>query len=173
MNAFSFRSLRSRCSESSFHFTTLLLTNRAHCCAVRGFCTGRNDEVIKSRLVHEARKKYGNPAPTVFSKIIDKTTPADIIYEDDKCMAFRDVNPQAPVHFLVIPRRPIPRISEVKDDDTQLLGHLLVVAKVVAKQEGLEEGYRVVINDGKHGAQSVYHLHIHILGGRQMKWPPG
>nr|XP_033474459.1 histidine triad nucleotide-binding protein 2, mitochondrial isoform X1 [Epinephelus lanceolatus] len=135
----------------------------------RPLCT-RSDEV---RLAEEASKKYGSPAPTIFSKVIDKSIPADIIYEDDKCLAFRDVNPQAPVHFLVIPRVPIPRISEVKDDDTELLGHLLVVAKNVAKQESLKEGYRVVINDGKHGAQSVYHLHIHVLGGRQMKWPPG
>ncbi|XP_078026709.1 histidine triad nucleotide-binding protein 2, mitochondrial isoform X4 [Epinephelus lanceolatus] len=136
---------------------------------LRPLCT-RSDEV---RLAEEASKKYGSPAPTIFSKVIDKSIPADIIYEDDKCLAFRDVNPQAPVHFLVIPRVPIPRISEVKDDDTELLGHLLVVAKNVAKQESLKEGYRVVINDGKHGAQSVYHLHIHVLGGRQMKWPPG
>ncbi|KAM9811092.1 histidine triad nucleotide-binding protein 2, mitochondrial [Neosynchiropus ocellatus] len=130
----------------------------------------RSDEV---RLAEEASRRYGLPAPTVFSKIIDKSIPADIIYEDEKCLAFRDASPQAPVHFLVIPRIPIPRVSEAKDDDSQLLGHLLVVAKNVAKQESLTEGYRVVINDGKHGAQSVYHLHIHVLGGRQLTWPPG
>ncbi|XP_059192455.1 histidine triad nucleotide-binding protein 2, mitochondrial isoform X1 [Centropristis striata] len=135
----------------------------------RQLCT-KSDEV---RLAEEASKKYGSPAPTIFSKVIDKSIPADIIYEDDKCLAFRDVNPQAPVHFLVIPRLPIPRISEAKDDDAELLGHLLVVAKNVAKQESLTNGYRVVINDGKHGAQSVNHLHIHVLGGRQMTWPPG
>ncbi|MBN3306666.1 HINT2 protein, partial [Amia calva] len=89
------------------------------------------------------------------------------------CLAFRDISPQAPVHFLVIPRTPIPRISEAKDDEAQLLGHLLIVAKNVANKEGLQEGYRVVINDGTHGAQSVYHLHIHVLGGRQLTWPPG
>ncbi|XP_054466301.1 histidine triad nucleotide-binding protein 2, mitochondrial isoform X2 [Anoplopoma fimbria] len=136
---------------------------------VRPLCT-KSDEV---RLAEEASKKYGSPAPTIFSKVIDKSIPADIIYEDEKCLAFRDVSPQAPVHFLVIPRVPIPRISEAKDDDAELLGHLLVVAKNVAKQESLDEGYRVVINDGKHGAQSVYHLHVHVLGGRQMSWPPG
>ncbi|KAM9360472.1 histidine triad nucleotide-binding protein 2, mitochondrial isoform 1-T1 [Symphorus nematophorus] len=135
----------------------------------RSLCT-KTDEV---RLAEEASKKYGSPAPTIFSKVIDKSIPADIIYEDEKCLAFRDISPQAPVHFLVIPRVPIPRISEAKDDDAELLGHLLVVAKNVAKQESLNEGYRVVINDGKHGAQSVYHLHIHVLGGRQMTWPPG
>ncbi|XP_023857581.1 histidine triad nucleotide-binding protein 2, mitochondrial [Salvelinus sp. IW2-2015] len=143
---------------------------RLACRAERHFCTSntKNDEV---RLAEEARKKYGSP--TIFSKVIDKSIPADIIYEDDKCLAFRDISPQAPVHFLVIPRDPIPKISEVKDDDAELLGHLLVVAKNVAKKEALHEGYRVVINDGKHGAQSVYHLHIHVLGGRQLNWPPG
>ncbi|XP_034547727.1 histidine triad nucleotide-binding protein 2, mitochondrial isoform X1 [Notolabrus celidotus] len=135
----------------------------------RPLCT-KSDEV---RLAEEASKKYGSPAPTIFSKVIDKSIPADIIYEDDKCLAFRDISPQAPVHFLVIPRVPIPRISEAKDDEAELLGHLLVVAKNLAKQESLNEGYRVVVNDGKHGAQSVYHLHIHVLGGRQMTWPPG
>ncbi|XP_065140744.1 histidine triad nucleotide-binding protein 2, mitochondrial isoform X1 [Paramisgurnus dabryanus] len=134
------------------------------------FCSSTRDEV---RLAEEASKKYGKPEPTIFSKIIDKTIPANIIYEDDKCLAFRDVSPQAPVHFLVIPRISIPKISEAHDEDAPLLGHLLMVAKNVAKKEGLDKGYRVVINDGKHGAQSVYHLHIHVLGGRQMSWPPG
>lgn len=141
---------------------------RAVC--VKSFCTSTRDEV---RLAEEASKKYGKPEPTIFSKIIDKTIHADIIYEDDKCLAFRDVNPQAPVHFLVIPRIHIPRISEAHNEDAPLLGHLLMVAKNVAKKEELDEGYRVVINDGKNGAQSVYHLHIHVLGGRQMRWPPG
>ncbi|KAK0143460.1 Histidine triad nucleotide-binding protein 2, mitochondrial [Merluccius polli] len=129
-----------------------------------------SDEV---RLAAEASKKYGSPAPTIFSKVIDKSIPADVIYEDEKCLAFRDITPQAPVHFLVIPKVTIPRISSAQDDDAELLGHLLVVVKNVAKKECLDEGYRVVINDGKHGAQSVYHLHIHVLGGRQMTWPPG
>ncbi|XP_067377883.1 histidine triad nucleotide-binding protein 2, mitochondrial isoform X2 [Channa argus] len=135
----------------------------------RALCTKR-DEV---KLAEEASKKYGSLAPTIFSKVIDKSIAADIIYEDEKCVAFRDINPQAPVHFLVIPRVPIPRISQAKDDDADLLGHLVVVAKNMAQKESLSEGYRMVINDGKHGSQSVYHLHIHVLGGRQMKWPPG
>uniref|UniRef100_H3AZZ9 Histidine triad nucleotide binding protein 2 n=1 Tax=Latimeria chalumnae TaxID=7897 RepID=H3AZZ9_LATCH len=135
--------------------------------------TDSSDEVTKSRLAAEAQKKYGNPPPTIFSKIINKTIPADIIYEDEKSLAFRDVNPQGPVHFLVIPKTLIPRISLVADDDTELLGHLLVVASKVAKKEGLTKGYRLVINDGPLGAQSVYHLHIHVIGGRQMGWPPG
>uniref|UniRef100_A0A3Q3XJE9 HIT domain-containing protein n=1 Tax=Mola mola TaxID=94237 RepID=A0A3Q3XJE9_MOLML len=142
---------------------------RRVCGAERSLCTQSNEV----KLAEEASKKYGNPAPTIFSKVIDKSIPADVIYEDEKCLAFRDINPQAPIHFLVIPRVPIPRISEVKDDDAELLGHLLIVAKNVAKQESLTDGYRVVINDGKHGAQSVYHLHVHVLGGRQMTWPPG
>ncbi|XP_061751642.1 histidine triad nucleotide-binding protein 2, mitochondrial [Nerophis ophidion] len=132
-------------------------------------CTG-SDEV---RLAEEASRKYGPQAPTIFSKVLDKSIPADIIYEDDKCLAFRDISPQAPVHFLVIPRIAIPRISQAHDDDAELLGHLLLVAKNVAEQQSLTEGYRVVINDGKHGAQSVHHLHVHVLGGRQMTWPPG
>ncbi|XP_072520687.1 histidine triad nucleotide-binding protein 2, mitochondrial [Salminus brasiliensis] len=138
---------------------------------VQSLCMSTHTDEV--RLAEEASKKYGNPAPTIFSKVIEKSIPADIIFEDDKCLAFRDINPQAPVHFLVIPRTPIPRISEAHDDDALLLGHLLVVAKNLAKKEGLDEGYRIVINDGKNGAQSVYHLHIHVLGGRQMRWPPG
>ncbi|XP_037339003.2 histidine triad nucleotide-binding protein 2, mitochondrial isoform X1 [Pungitius pungitius] len=135
----------------------------------RPLCT----EGVEVRSAEEASRTRGSAAATVFSRVIDRSLPADILHEDEKCLAFRDVSPQAPVHFLVIPRVPIPRLSEAKDDDAELLGHLLVVAKNVAKQECLDEGYRVVINDGKHGAQSVYHLHFHVLGGRQMTWPPG
>ncbi|XP_029493279.1 histidine triad nucleotide-binding protein 2, mitochondrial [Oncorhynchus nerka] len=161
--------LPTQCFRKSVYHSRIL---RPACRAERHLCISntKNDEV---RLAEEASKKYGSPAPTIFSRVIDKTIPADIIYEDDKCLAFRDISPQAPVHFLVIPRDPIPKISEVKDDDAELLGHLLVVAKNVAKKEALHEGYRMVINDGKHGAQSVYHLHIHVLGGRQLNWPPG
>lgn len=91
-----------------------------------------------------------------------------------QCVAFKDVNPQAPVHILVIPRKPISQLSKSTDEDEAVLGHLLVAARKVAKQVGIDEtGYRLVINDGKNGAQSVFHLHIHILGGRQMQWPPG
>ncbi|KAJ8273979.1 hypothetical protein COCON_G00086040 [Conger conger] len=166
--------LRSRCSERTvLHLSAFFLASRVHCCAERSYCNTANNEVTKARVADEARKKYGNPAPTIFSKVIDKSIPADIIYEDDKCLAFRDISPQAPVHFLVIPRTPIPRFSAAEDEDAQLLGHLLVVAKNVAQKEGLVDGYRVVINDGKHGAQSVYHLHVHVLGGRQLSWPPG
>ncbi|GBP37239.1 Histidine triad nucleotide-binding protein 1 [Eumeta japonica] len=111
---------------------------------------------------------------TIFGKILRKEIPAKFVYEDDQCVAFHDVNPQAPTHILVIPRKAIPQLSKSGDDDEQLLGHLLVVARKVAAQQGLDQtGFRLVVNDGKNAAQSVYHLHIHILGGRQMQWPPG
>ncbi|GIY56434.1 histidine triad nucleotide-binding protein 2, mitochondrial [Caerostris darwini] len=124
--------------------------------------------------VSKAAKALKNPLkPTIFSKILDKSIPADILYEDEKCMAFRDITPQAPTHFLVIPRKHVPSLSDATMADTELLGHLLQVAKQVADKENLENGYRIVINNGPDGAQSVYHLHIHVLGGRQMLWPPG
>lgn len=110
---------------------------------------------------------------TIFGKILRKEIPCNFIHEDDKCVAFHDVNPQAPVHFLVIPRKPIRMLSETDDFDGELLGHLLLTARKVAKEQGLADGYRMVINNGKHGCQSVYHLHLHVLGGRQMEWPPG
>uniref|UniRef100_A0A8C0KVY1 Histidine triad nucleotide binding protein 2 n=1 Tax=Canis lupus dingo TaxID=286419 RepID=A0A8C0KVY1_CANLU len=111
-------------------------------------------------------------APTIFSRILDRSLPADILYEDQQCLVFRDVAPQAPVHFLVIPKKPIPRISQAEEEDQQV-GRVLLPVKETAKAEGLGDGYRLVINDGKMGAQSVYHLHIHVLGGRQLQWPPG
>jgi histidine triad (HIT) family protein len=112
-------------------------------------------------------------AETIFSKIIDRQIPADIVYEDDLCLAFRDVNPQAPTHILVIPKKPIAMLSEVETEDRELLGHLLLAAKQIAKQECLENGYRLVINNGTDGGQTVFHLHLHILGGRSLTWPPG
>ena len=110
----------------------------------------------------------------LFQRIIDRKIPADIVYEDDRALAFRDIAPKAPVHVLVIPKRLIPRLSASTDGDAALLGHLLVVARKVAEQEGLVAGgYRIVLNDGADGGQSVDHLHLHVLGGRQMTWPPG
>ncbi|KAK3696963.1 hypothetical protein RRG08_023154 [Elysia crispata] len=123
--------------------------------------------------VSKAQKAAISGEPTIFSKIIDKSIPADILYQDDECLAFSDVSPQAPTHFLVIPKRSIPMLSLATKGDQMLLGHLLLVAKDTAEKLGLEKGYRVVINNGQDGAQSVYHLHIHVLGGRQMNWPPG
>jgi histidine triad (HIT) family protein len=110
---------------------------------------------------------------TIFSKIIRKEIPADIVYEDDLALAFRDVNPQAPVHILIIPKRPIVSIAETTPADAELLGYLLLTVARVATQEGLEEGYRIVINTGKDGGQTVFHLHLHLLGKRMMTWPPG
>ena len=126
-------------------------------------------------LLSTAKAKYGDHVePSIFLKIINKEIPAKIIHEDEKCIAFHDVQPQAPVHFLVIPRLPMPRLQDAQEDDTALLGHLMYVAKSCAKDQGLDDdGYRLVINNGSNGAQSVFHLHLHVLGGRQMKWPPG
>lgn len=110
---------------------------------------------------------------TIFSKIIRKEIPADIVYEDDLTIAFRDIAPQAPVHILVIPKKPLPQLAAAESEDHALMGHLLLTAKRVAQQLGLDNGYRLVINNGADGGQTVDHLHLHILGGRQMKWPPG
>jgi len=109
---------------------------------------------------------------TLFAKIARGDVPADVVYEDDRAVAFRDIAPQAPTHVLVIPRKPIARLSESEDEDAELLGHLLGVARRVAKQEGLSD-YRVVVNDGAGAGQTVFHLHVHVLGGRALSWPPG
>ncbi len=111
--------------------------------------------------------------PTLFEKIIAREIPAAIVHEDDRCIAFRDVAPQAPVHVLVVPRRPIPSLDALTDADADLVGHLLVVATKVAAAEGLTTGYRTVFNVGTDGGQTVPHLHLHLLGGRAMAWPPG
>jgi histidine triad (HIT) family protein len=111
---------------------------------------------------------------TLFAKIIRREIPADIVYETDDVLAFRDIHPQAPVHVLVIPKLPIDRLANAGADHAELLGKVLLGAAEVARQEGLEEaGYRVVINNGEHAGQSVFHLHAHVLGGRPLGWPPG
>lgn len=110
---------------------------------------------------------------TIFSKIIRREIPADIVYEDDLAIAFRDVSPQAPIHILVIPKKLIPRLSVADPQDETLLGHLLKVVQHVAAQEKLDQGFRVVINNGEDGGQTVDHLHLHLLGGRSLSWPPG
>ena len=111
---------------------------------------------------------------TLFEKIIARQIPAEILYEDDRCVAIRDISPQAPVHFLVIPKIVIPRIGEASPEQALLLGHLLLTAASIAKTEGLtESGFRIVINHGPDGGETVPHLHVHILGGRPMTWPPG
>jgi len=111
---------------------------------------------------------------TLFEKIIAREIPADIVFEDDAVLAFRDIHPQAPTHVLVIPKKAIPRIAEAGSADRELLGHLLLSATRVAEQLGLKAGgYRLVINNGPHGGETVPHLHCHLLGGRPMTWPPG
>ena len=110
---------------------------------------------------------------TIFKRIIDGEIPADIVHEDEHCLAFRDVNAQAPTHVLVIPRKEIASLAELAQEDQELAGHLLLTVKQVAEKLELGEGYRVVVNCGEQGGQSVPHLHFHILGGRVMKWPPG
>ena len=109
---------------------------------------------------------------TIFEKIIDRELPADIVFEDELCLAFRDINPVAPVHVLVIPKRPIDRISNATADDYALLGHLFLATSQIAKQLALSD-YRLVVNNGAGAGQSVFHLHIHIIGGRPLSWPPG
>ena len=110
---------------------------------------------------------------TIFQKIIDRQIPADIVYEDDQSLAFRDIHPQAPTHVLIIPKRRIPSLATATQEDAALLGHLLLVSSKLAIQLGLTNGYRTVINSGPDGGQSVDHLHVHLLGGRALTWPPG
>ncbi|MEM1126873.1 MAG: histidine triad nucleotide-binding protein [Bacteroidota bacterium] len=110
---------------------------------------------------------------TLFQKIADQEIPADLLHEDDQCVAFRDINPQAPTHFLVVPRRVIATLDDLTAEDAALVGHLFLVAQRLAAQEGLTNGYRTVINCKDDGGQSVYHLHLHVLGGRALGWPPG
>lgn len=110
--------------------------------------------------------------PTIFDKILAREIPASIVYEDEFSLAFRDINPQAPVHVLVIPKKRIPMLSAAQDSDKEILGHLMLTAAKVAELEGLDKGYRVLVNNGKEGLQSVYHLHLHVIGGRTLKWGP-
>jgi len=110
---------------------------------------------------------------TIFTKIIEREIPADIVYEDDLCLAFRDINPQAPVHILVIPKQPIAKIADACQADQSLLGHLLLTANRIAGEQGVGDAYRLIINNGERAGQTVFHLHIHILAGRSFSWPPG
>lgn len=110
---------------------------------------------------------------TIFSKIIRREIPADIVYEDEFCLAFRDVAAQAPLHVLLIPKKPITMLSQVDSNDQSLLGHLLQIAPKIAEQEGYADCFRLVVNNGAEAGQSVFHLHLHILAGRTLQWPPG
>lgn len=110
---------------------------------------------------------------TLFLKIINREIPADIVYEDDQCLAFKDINPQAPMHVLIIPKKPIARLAEAETSDQELLGHLMLKASEIAEEQGYGEAFRLVVNNGEGAGQAVFHLHLHILGGRPLSWPPG
>ncbi|KAK3432364.1 hypothetical protein EUGRSUZ_E04251 [Eucalyptus grandis] len=139
----------------------------------RSFCvkaTSSEEDAAKAAAV-----VADTGAPTIFDKIIAKEIPSTIVYEDEKVLAFRDISPEAPVHVLVIPkfRDGLTQLGKAEEKHSEILGRLLYAAKVVAEKEGILDGFRVVINSGPSACQSVYHLHLHVLGGRQMKWPPG
>lgn len=110
---------------------------------------------------------------TIFSKIIRREIPATIVYEDELCLAFKDVNPQAPIHILIIPKQPIAKLTDAQTSDQSLLGHLLLKAGIIAKEQGYGDAFRLVVNNGENAGQSVFHLHVHILAGRGFSWPPG
>jgi histidine triad (HIT) family protein len=110
---------------------------------------------------------------TIFQKIIDRELPADIIYEDEQSLVFRDINPVAPTHLLIIPKKQIEKISDANDEDQELLGHLFLVAGKVAKQLDIDEAFRLVVNNGAGAQQTVFHLHIHLIAEREFSWPPG
>ena len=110
---------------------------------------------------------------TIFGKIIRREIPADVVYEDELCMAFKDVQPQAPHHILLIPKKLIPKIADATEEDSALLGHMMVVVGKIARELGVEDAFRVVMNNGAAAGQSVFHLHMHILAGRSLQWPPG
>ena len=112
-------------------------------------------------------------ADTIFTKIINKQIPADIVYEDDLCLAFKDINPQAPVHLLLVPKKPLDMLTSAQADDQALLGHLLLAAGKIARQFNIDGAFRLVINNGEESGQSVFHVHLHILAGRPFRWPPG
>jgi len=110
---------------------------------------------------------------TIFAKIIAREVPADIVYEDDVCLAFRDITPRAPTHILVIPKKPIPSLAELTEEDEAIVGRCVVALSKIAAAQGLGNGYRMVVNCGNDGGQEVPHLHFHLLGGRKLTWPPG
>jgi len=141
------------------------------------FSNMSSDEVEKAKVAAEEYKLSsgdGAGPDTAFDNILSGKWPSEKVHEDDLALAFRDITPQAPVHILIIPknRDGLVKLSNAREDQKDILGHLMYVAQMVGKKE-CPDGFRVVINDGEHGAQSVYHLHLHVLGGRQMNWPPG
>ena len=110
---------------------------------------------------------------TIFTKIINKEIPADIVYEDDLCLAFRDINPQAPVHILIIPKKPLSILNDAEIEDQELLGHLMLAAIKIADKEGVADAFRLVLNNGASAGQEIFHMHFHLLAGRPFSWPPG
>jgi histidine triad (HIT) family protein len=110
---------------------------------------------------------------TIFTKIINKEIPADIVYEDDLCLAFRDINPQAPVHILIIPKKPLSELNDAGIEDERLLGHLMLAATIVADREDVADAFRLVLNNGAGAGQEIFHMHFHLLAGRPFTWPPG
>lgn len=110
---------------------------------------------------------------TIFKRIIDGEIPADVVHDDEHCLAFKDVAPQAPTHVLVIPKKEIPSLADLADEDQALIGHIMLVIRKLANELGLSNGYRVITNCGDEGGQTVPHLHFHLMGGRQLSWPPG
>lgn len=128
------------------------------------------DVVLFERLDHSRGERL---SMTIFTQIINREIPADIVFEDELCLAFRDVNPQAPTHILLIPKKAIASLDALEPEDQTVLGHLLLQVKRIAADQELGNGYRIVVNCGEEGGQSVDHLHIHILAGRRLTWPPG
>jgi histidine triad (HIT) family protein len=112
-------------------------------------------------------------AKSIFTKILDGEIPGDILFEDEVCFAIKDINPQAPIHILIIPKKHVEKVSDAESDDKEMLGHLLLVSKAIANEQGLDDNYRLIINNGAKAGQSVFHIHVHLLGGRSLNWPPG
>ena len=112
-------------------------------------------------------------AKSIFTKILDGEIPGDILFEDEVCFAIKDINPQAPIHILIIPKKLVEKVSDAEPDDKEMLGHLLLVSKAIANEQGLDDNYRLIINNGAKAGQSVFHIHVHLLGGRSLNWPPG
>ena len=112
-------------------------------------------------------------AKSIFTKILDGEIPGDILFEDEVCFAIKDINPQAPIHILIIPKKTVEKVSDAESDDKEMLGHLLLVSKAIANEQGLDDNYRLIINNGAKAGQSVFHIHVHLLGGRSLNWPPG
>ncbi len=112
-------------------------------------------------------------AKSIFTKILDGEIPGDILFEDEVCFAIKDINPQAPIHILIIPKKLVEKVSDAEPDDKEMLGHLLLVSKTIANKQGLDDNYRLIINNGAKAGQSVFHIHVHLLGGRSLNWPPG